>query len=91
MSGAELALLGYVIASGVIGGAAAVLLFFGSWWWSSERWGALCFLLGWIPAFILAYLSFFIVGALWPLILVGYAFTGRTGGRPALWPPRWGS
>lgn len=73
----EYALIGYAGLSAIIGGIAALALFFGTWWWSSERWGALCFLFGWLPASIVAYLGFWLVGAFWPFVVISYAVRRR--------------
>jgi hypothetical protein len=62
----------YLMASAGVGLLGAIALFFGVWWWGAQRWGVLCFLAGWIPAAIIAYLGFWIIAALWPLLAIGW-------------------
>jgi hypothetical protein len=62
----------YLAASAVVGLLGAVVLFFWIWWLSARRWGVLCFLAGWLPAGIIAYISFWVITLLWPLLVMGW-------------------
>jgi hypothetical protein len=62
---------------GVILASLSWLAIFGSvWWWSAERWGGICFVLGWIPSGIIATICWPLIAFLWGIALLGWwAFT----------------
>lgn len=59
----------YVIVGHLAGIAAWIAAFFGAWWYCATEYGFLWgFGFGWVPAFILAGISYVIARFAWPII-----------------------
>jgi hypothetical protein len=61
----------WVVGFGIVSVITGILIFFGCWYYSCQEAGFFGFLVGWIPSMIAAYLLGIIIGALWPLIILG--------------------
>lgn len=74
----EVIMPGYIVASIVIGGIGALGIFGATWFFGADTFGVWAFLLGWIPAGIVAYIGFFLVALLWPLAVVWFVWLRLT-------------
>ena len=61
----------YLVISIVIGAVGALGIFAATWFFGADQFGVWAFLFGWLPAAILAFVGFYLVGLLWP-IAVGW-------------------
>jgi hypothetical protein len=65
----------YWVVGNLAGALAAFAAFIGGWWYSAATYGFLFgFGLGWLPAGILAVITFFAVKVLWGPALLGIAY-----------------
>jgi hypothetical protein len=59
----------------IIGFISAFITFLACWFHAVEEWGFLLGVgLGWLPSFFVAIIFGFILGAIWPLIVIGIAW-----------------
>lgn len=68
----------YGAVSLVIGGIGALVMFGATWFVGADRFGVWAFLLGWIPAGIVAWIGFFLVALLWPLAVIWFVWLWLT-------------
>jgi hypothetical protein len=63
----------YLVVGLIIASLSSLAIFVGSWWWSADKWGGICFVLGWLPASIMAVIAWPFIVFLWaPIIFVWY-------------------
>lgn len=60
----------YGIVGAIIATLIALVAFFGVWYEASLKWGAFAFIMGWLPSGILAFISWWLVLALWGPALI---------------------
>jgi len=63
----------YFVVGAVIATLGALAIFGFAWWAAAERWGGFCFVFGWLPAAILAFVSWWIIVPLWAVLLIAWA------------------
>lgn len=62
----------YFVVGAVLASLSALAAFGFSWWASAEKWGGICFVFGWLPAGIIAFISWWAVLVLWGPALLGW-------------------
>lgn len=68
----------YLVVGAVVGLIFGVVAFFGLWIWAANRYGALGFLLGWLPAIIAAVANGYVLLVGWlPAMIVAAVMTAR--------------
>jgi len=64
----------YIVGAVIVGVLGALAVFLGAWFLAAQQWGVWAYLLGWLPASILAFVSMYVIGALWPIIAAALGF-----------------
>jgi len=66
-------LAAYFIVGAILACLTALVAFFGIWYLAAQEWGALAFIMGWLPSGILAFVAWWLVLALWgPALIVSF-------------------